>query len=341
MLPLHVLIIMKVEINCNKEYTTHLRAIKVIIRLEVRAVILSVDLNPILKKKYLFDEFGKINYVKDSSSLPGGEGIELAYLLKGLNIQVGLSGFLGGLNGAYIQKILTESSIDNDYATIKDENAEFLIFSTKDEDIIIKGKAPKVTREEMGGFLEKYNRLLESSSLICCSGDQYGNTPSEIYYDIVANANLLSKKVMIFLKGENLKYGLEASPYLVLLEKDDLENLTNLNLEYEYEIIKAGIYLMEKRVKIAVITMGDCNSIVLTPENVYRVSVKDVEKEARLNYGYMLAGFAFALDRGYEFELMLKLGQACGMINYFEYDFLDMSHIKRIMGKTNVDKFNY
>lgn len=304
-------------------------------------MILSVDLNPVLKKKYLFDQFGKINYAKDSTSLPGGEGIELAYLLKGLNTKVGLSGFLGGVNGAYIHKVLSESSIMHDYALIKDENAEYIILSTKDEDIIINGKSPKITREEMGGFLEKFNKLLESSSIICCSGDHYGNTSGELYYNIVSNANLENKKILVSLKGENLKYSLEASPYLVILEKDDLEDLTRLKLDYEYEIIKAGNYLMEKRVKIALITIDDTRSIVLTPDNVYRVDVEAVERQGQINYGYLLAGFAFALDRGYDFELMLRLGQACGMINFFEYDFLDMSHIKRIMGKINVSKFNY
>lgn len=304
-------------------------------------MILSIDLNPLLKKKYVFDEFGKFNYAKESSSLPGGEGIELAYLLKGLNMEVRLSGFLGGVNGSYIHKILSESSIMHDYTSIKDENAEYIILSTKDEDIIINGKAPKITREDMSGFLEKYNKLLESSSIICCSGDHYGNTPSEIYYDIVANANLANKKTLISLKGDNLRYGLEASPFLVIVEKEDLEDLTRLTLDYEYEIIKAGNYLMEKRVKIAVITIDDSRSIVLTPDNVYRVDVENREKDGHINYGYLLAGFTFALDRGYDYELMIKLGQACGMINFFDYDFLDMSHIKRIIGKINVSKFNY
>lgn len=304
-------------------------------------MILSIDLNPLLKKKYIFDEFRENNFAKDLSSLPGGEGIELAYLLKGLNVEVGLSGFLGGVNGSYIHKVLSESSIIHDYAPIKDENAEYIILSSKAKDIIINGKAPKITREEMGGFLEKYNQLLGSSSIICCSGDHCGNTPSEIYYDIVANANLASKKTLISLKGDNLKYGLEASPYLVIVEKDDLEELTRLRLDYEYEIIKAGNYLMDKRVKIALITVDETRSIVLTPDNVYRIDVESKEKESRINYGYFLAGLAFAMDKGYDFELILRLGQACGMINFFNYDFLDMSHIKRIMGKIMVSKFNY
>lgn len=307
-------------------------------------MILSIDLNPVLKRKYIMDtpQFYEINYARDQIYGPGGDGIELAYLLRGLNADVIISGFLGGVNGSHIHKALLEESIVHEFLPIKDESSDNIILSTNEEELIVNSKAPRITRDELGGFLELYNRLIKNVNIICCSGDLPSNLPGEIYFDIVANANILNKKTMLGIGGDNLRYGLEASPYLALLNKEELENLTKLKLDYEYEIIKAGLYIIDKGVQIAVISLGNKGSIVLTPENVFRVDSPEVEIDKDINYGYMLGGFAYALQKNYDFDLMLNLGQACGIINCFNHrEAIDMSDVKRIMGMIDVSRFSY
>lgn len=309
-------------------------------------MILSMDLNPVLKRKYFLDnmELNDINIPSNLIYGPGGDGIELAYLLSGLGEDVLISGFLGGVNGGFIRKDLEDASIPHEFLQIKDETSDNIIISMGNkEEIIIGAKLPRITRDELGGFYELYNQILPSIHLNCFVGSLPINVPKEIYFDLITNGNKVDRKTLLAVKGEELYYGIEAMPYLVLMDKNELENLTKLSLDYEYEIIKAGQYILEKGVSIVVITLGSKGSIILTEDFIYRVEVPNVEVQScKINYGYMIGGFALAIKRNYDFDMMLKIGQACGSINCFKHrEGIDMSDIKRIMGSIEITKFNY
>lgn len=308
-------------------------------------LILTIDLNPILKRKYIL-ESAKMDSNMQSNDLiigPGGEGIELAYLLHGLNEGVFLSGFLGGINGEYIRTCLNEIGISNDYLTIRDETTDFIILSLDNGEINIKGKEPRITREEIVRFYELFNRNIFNADILCCIGDMQNNVPKEIFNYFISFGNRYGKKALLRARGEELKISLEAEPYLVLINRGDLEYLTKLKLDYEYEIIKAGQLILDKGVSITAIDMGRKGSIVLTKDHIYRIDIEKLAlKDVSINYGYMLAGYALALSRKYDFEMMFKLGQACGMVNSFrDRDTFDMSDIKRIMNGIEINIFNY
>ena len=308
-------------------------------------MILTIDLNPILKRKY-FLESTKLELNNKSNDLiigPGGEGIELAYLLHGLNEEVFLSGFLGGINGEYIKHSLNEIGISNDYLTIRDETTDSIILSLENGEINIKGKEPRITREEIVGFYELFNRNIFNANILCCIGDLQNNIPKEIFNYFISFGNRYGKKALLRARGEELNIAIEAAPYLVLINRDDLEYLTKLKLDYEYEIIKAGQFILDKGVSITAIDMGRKGSIALTKDHIYRIDIEKLAlKDVSINYGYMLGGYALALSRKYDFEMMLKLGQACGIVNSFrDRDTFDMSDIKRIMNDIDVSMFNY
>lgn len=309
-------------------------------------MIISVDLNPVLLRKYFLDslEFGSTNIPQKVDYKPTGSGIDLAYLLNGLNENTIYNGFLGGVNGKVIERHLIEDGIYNEFFAIKDETAETIIISTeKNEEITISSKGPRITREELEGFLELYLNQIYSSSLVCIVGNLPQNVSKEIFYTLIDVANKYYKKTLFSATGEEFAYGIEASPYLVVLDTLELENFTHLKLDYEYEIIKAGQYIIEKGCNIVVISLGSKGSIVLTKENIYRVDIANVDSlNCKVDFSYMIGGFAMAIERNYDFEMMLKIGHSCGIVNcYKSKDEIDMSDIKKIMGDIEISKFNY
>ena len=309
-------------------------------------MILLMDLNPVLKRKYCLEylDFNNVNIPSSLINSSGGDGIELAQLLNGFKETVLVSGFLGGINGSFIHRELQEITIPHEYFSIKEESADSIIITTENGDeIIIKSRGPRITREELGGFLELCNSLLEKASIICCVGDLPFNVPKEIFLELITNGNKLNKKTLLAIKGEELSYGIEAKPYIVAIDKVALEEYTNLELNYEYEIIKAGLYILEKGVNIVVVSLGIRGSIVLTSEKVYRVDIPNNDtKNFKVNLSYMIGGFAMAMDRNYDFDMVLKIGHACGIVNYYnKLENTDMSDIKKIMSDIEINIFNY
>lgn len=309
-------------------------------------MILSIDLNPVLKRKYYLDclDLARENIPENIIYGPGGDGIELAYLLYSLNEEVLFSGYLGGTNGEHIHKILTERGIANDCYRIRDETSDNIIISLDNSsEIIIKEKMPRITRDEIGGLYELYLKNLTYNDMVCFVGETPVNISDEIFYDFVSIAKKHDKLTMLGLKDKGLVYGIEAAPFLVLLDKKELENITKLKLDFEYEIIKAGQYLLDKGINYVVIELGSRGSLVLTEKVGYRIEVNRVDKvDCKINYGYMIGGFALAIKRKYDLDMMLKLGQACGIVNCFNNNGnIDMSDIKKIMGQIEISTFNY
>lgn len=309
-------------------------------------MILSIDFNPLLKRKYSLTglELKQDNIPHNVIYGPGGDGIELGYLLHGLNERVVLTGFLGGPNGSHIHRMLESSGIPHNYVQIRDESKDNIILSLeKGDEIVIKEKDTRITREEIVSFYQLYSETVKDAEIICCLGELPVNASEETFYDIISMGNKYGKKSILACKGPSLIYGIEAAPYMVLLNKEDLEGITKLSLNYEYEIIKAGLYVLEKGVSFLVIELGDKGSIVLTQEQVYRVEAPKGEKDyCKINYGYMVAGFAVSIQRNHDIDTLLKLGQACGIVNCFKHsDNVDMSDIKRIISDIEVSTFNY
>lgn len=317
-------------------------------------MILSIDLNPVMKRSYKLDKFnyGTENIANSTSYEPGGEGIELAYLLNSFNEDVLVTGFLGGINGSYIHENLKEKGIIHDFLPIKDNSGSKIsigtvdLFGTKGQVLcptIIVDNGPRVTREEVGGFYELYSNLLRNSRIVCGLGSLPMAVPKDIYFDLISMANKSYSRFFLAINGEELKYALEASPYMVVLSKEELEDLIKLKLDYRSEIIRGGKFILEKGVKLLVIDLGKKGSLVLTEEKVYSVEFVDLDKdEIEINYGHLMAGYAISLKRNYDYEMTLKLGQACGMVkSLYDEDIIDMSNIKKIMNHIEITSFNY
>ena len=166
--------------------------------------------------------------------------------------------------------------------------------------------------------------------------------PSEIIYDFVETAQRCNAKVLIRLKGEELRYTLDTVPYLLLIDKEDLEDLTKLRLDTSGEIIGASRYIMDSGVKNLVINLDNRGSILINKDSYYRINVINDNKGFITNTAHMLGGYALSISRGYDIEMMAKLGQACGMVNsYIEDEIKDMGDIKFVMNEIEVSKYDY
>lgn len=309
-------------------------------------MILSVDLSPALKKEYIVDkelESGHEYMSSDNIIRPTGNGVELGILLNELNEKVFMSGILGGINGEFIHRNLLDMSIPHEFYPIKEETQDCVILNSQDQRITVLSKETRVSRDEMRGFTDLYNRLIHDFDYICIQGKSPQNISGEIFYDLIAAANAIGKKTLISCEAEDLKYALEAGPYAVVINRSQLEELTNLKLEFEYEIIKAALYIKEKGVKFIVITLGIRGCILLTEDYIYRIDIEGAEiSDGIINDGYILGGLAMGWKRDYDTQMSIKLGVSCGYVNMFEdKDHMDMSIIKKIMGFLNVSRFNY
>lgn len=310
-------------------------------------MILTIDLNPVLEKTYYMEKLlPKVETEAEKAIYKsGGPGINCAQALNKFNLDAYSIGFLGGLSGKYIINNLRDQGINCNFIQIKDETktsislVENNMFLSK-----ITEPSPRVTREELGSFYELYKNTISDCDIVCGLGSLPTGTPEEIYFDLISLCNSKNKAFLLETTGLELKYGIEAKPYMVKLNLHELENLTHLKLNFENEIIKAANYILEKGIELVVIDLNEKGSIVLNKDRGYRLELNNLpDKLLNTDSGYMLAGYALGIDKDYDMEVTMKLGQAFRVAYGLAENIndIDMSDIKRIMGNITIMPIYY
>ena len=309
-------------------------------------MILSICFDPILESKYYVDKLllRQESLVNKKVYNLGGNGLTTARILNNLNVDLFASGFLGGPEGDYIFTRLKDMDIYNDFIPIKDNTRSKLVIMQEDDLLTsITEESPRITRDELGSFYELYAKILDRFSIISSQGNMPIGLPDDIYFDLISAANNKDKIFILEAKGEYLKYGIKANPFMVKLVKEDLEEISNLILDYETEIIKIGHSIVEQGVEVVAIDLAEKGSLILTKDKGYRLEIDNSIADIGEDKGYMIAGFAFGIYKNYDVETILRLAQASRLVYAIEDDMdrIDMSDIKSFMSKIDIYPINY
>lgn len=310
-------------------------------------MILTIDLNPSINREYVLDNLslGRYNLTNSTSFKNGGSGMIATTLFNTFSQDSILTGFLGGINGEYFHKELRELGIAHEFTQITEETRTTISIIDQENYTSISDYGPRVNREELINFYELYTRLIYKTDIICGLGVSLPlGAPKDIYYDLIKYANKNNKKFILDIKGEELNYSIDASPYMVILDQEELENLIKLSLNFENEIIKGGRYILDKGVEFVVIDLQNKGSIVLGQKQGYRIEIPYTNKNnTSKDHSGFAAGFALGLNRGYDLDMTLRLGQAFDIASNLEQNTsnIEMSDVKRIMGEIEIYPINY
>lgn len=310
-------------------------------------MILTIDLNPILSRNYILDkiQLGKDNNTKSFNCSPGGGAFNASVLLDSFNEDSFITGFLGGLGGEYFHKRLSEMKIPHEFVPIKEETRTIIRLNEGESYTTIVEESPRVTRDEVVNFFELYSRLIERNNIICGLGSILPQgVPKDIYFDLITLANKRDKKFILNVGVEEMSYGIDAAPFMVILNQRGLEDIIKLSLHFENEIIKAARYILDRGVEFVVIDLQSRGSLVLGRERGYRVEIPyKGNKMISTDYSSMSAGFALGINRGYDIEMTLRLGQAFNIAANLQPEIMkiEVSDIKRLIGQIEIYPINY
>lgn len=314
------------------------------------SVFLTIDLNPYIEKIYNVDNLNineNIN-VKNSVYNPGSESIISAVILNMFNERSFLTGLLGGLNGKYYHKKLLELNIPHDFIYIKEETRARISMNDGINHINIYEENPRITRDDILDFFEIYSKLIDKSNIIYgVSNVLPPGFSEEIYYNLIRLAKAKNKRFILNAKSLELKKAVDAAPYMVILDKEQLEYLLNIKLEFENEIIKGSRYLLDRGVEFVVVDLSMDETLVLCRDHGYRVQLAqdiDIKATSRENGRCSIAsGFGLGMSRQYSMEMTLSLVQAIKTVVNLQEDIskIEINQIKRLMNEVEIFNINY
>ena len=305
-------------------------------------MILIVNLNASLDKKYTLNDLKKGSVLRalDVHNTAGGKGVHVANVLTILDEDNIVTGFLGGKTGEFIEDKLKESNINQDFVKIKGSTRECLAIMTDDlfqTEILEPG--PTVTDEEQKNFLDKYNSLIKDCSMVVASGSVPKNVPKDFYKTLIEIARNENKKFLLDTSGELLKNGIEAKPFFIKPNKDEIEALTGRKVTNYEDAIKEIKEFHKKGIEFVVISLGGEGSVAGFNGNFYKVTIPKVTAVNPVGSGdSYVAGIALGLQRSLPIEDALKFASACGTANAVEEEtgFVNKNTVEDLFNKITV-----
>ena len=308
-------------------------------------MLLNINLEPIYRKTYYIS--GKIlnkdNISNETLDDICGNSINLSKILKKFNVDVYNIGFLGGLEGEYIKRQIGEYNIENDYISIIDPSKSMVKIKEKyGESIGVESKSPRISRDEIGNIYKLYDSHLYSSSFICAIDKLSDNLPVEIYRDFIDIAREKGRRFILQANGQYLREAINAQPFLLKVNKNDLEDITNLKIQDESEVIKIGSSLIDRGVRYLIIDLENGESIFLSKDYKYKARFNGRSLRLLEDEGYMLAGYILGFQKKYNLETIIKIGQgfriAYGLSE--DIDLVDMTDVKEKMLNIKINNIN-
>lgn len=307
-------------------------------------MITTVTLNAAIDKTYFVDDFqlGQVSRVGRMISYPGGKGVNVARVAHLLGGPVTATGFVGGSNGGYIERQLTHQGIHNDFVRVEGESRLCLniIDSIAGRSTELLEPGPEIDAPQAEAMKRKIRDLAESSGIVTLSGSLPKGLPSSFYADLIGIVRSQGALAFLDASGDALLQGIQAKPFLIKPNEQEVEKLIGKKLERESDLYGSIHQLMRGGIQCVVVSLGAEGSVAGYEGNLYRVRAPRIEAVNTVGCGdSFVAGMAVAMHRGDSFEQALMLAAAAGSANALmpEAGNVRMADVSRFLEQVSIE----
>ena len=283
-------------------------------------MIYTLTLNPAIDHIVRVDklEIGETNRMHEESISSGGKGINVSKILKNLDEESIALGYIAGFTGREVERLVNKEGISSDF--IKVENG-FTRINTKikiEKETEINGPGLEITEEDKENLLDKIDEIKDGDYLFL-SGSIPASMDKGFYAEIMER--LSSKDVIIAVDttGEALKNTLKYGPKLIKPNLRELEDFFNIEIHDNKDIEKYTRKLQEMGARNIIISMGGDGAYFLSEEgnSMFLEAPKGKVIDTVGSGDSMVAGFIYAIKKGYSLEAAFKFSVSCGSATAF------------------------
>ena len=310
-------------------------------------MIITVTANAAVDKTLTVHNFqtGFRHRARESLTLPGGKGVNIARALKALGQPVIVTGLVGGRAGQLIVEGLQRENILNDFVHIAGESRTSTavvdpITMTQTE-VIEYG--PVVTSLEVGAFIDKIEYLAKGARFIVLAGSLPRRMDEDFYAVVTQRLRRHRCFVVLDSAGVPLRLGIKGRPHLVLPNLREAEDLVGHEFHDDQDVVDASALICELGARNVIIkTAYGCVARfqVGRRQYVYRASIPPLESVVSTvgSGDALLAGFVSGRFQKLDLSECLRQAVAAGAANTQRYGagMLDSDMFAALLDSTDV-----
>lgn len=245
----------------------------------------------------------------------GGKGFNVSRGLQALGTASVATGFLGGATGQMLAQGLREMGIAADPLPIAGETRTNTIIAETETGRYIKVNepGPTVQADEWSAFLQKARAHIHPGDLWILSGSLPPGLPPGFYAQLVTLVQDGGARAFLDTSGEPLRLGCAAGPYLVKPNAVEAGELTGRPVGTEADALHAAQFVLRQGVEVVALSLGAGGLLLARGQEAVRARPPGVRAPNPVGAGdALLAGLAWALERGLSLEEMARWGVAAG-----------------------------
>ena len=280
-------------------------------------MIYTVTLNPAIDKTVVIENLrtGAVNRVSSIREDAGGKGINVSKCLKNLGEESVAAMILAGDAGRRLENMLKDFGIPTLTVWIEGENRTNLkiIDPVKGENTDINEQGPVVTAEILQRVQEKLAKQVKPGDILILSGSLPAGVDRGLYGAWTAFFKKLGVCVYLDADGEPMAKGLEAIPYLIKPNNDELAALIGKEKLTMEEMLWEGKRLRDTGIEEIVISLGGDGALFISKDGCYRAEGLSVPVKSTVGAGdSVVAAMAYAQAKNLSREEKVRLAVAMG-----------------------------
>lgn len=257
------------------------------------------------------------NRSKKECVYAGGKGVNVTEVLQSLGVRSRALGFIAGFTGDFIETALRENGCETAFIKLPEGFSRINVRIKGMEESEIYGRGPEVPAEA-AGMLFGQLELLQKNDLLLLPGDIPPGLPKDFYGKILERLEGRGIYTMADAAGEALPGLLRCRPFLVKLNRQELEEAVGRRLFTREEMLAEGRRIQEMGAENVLLSTAAEGALLLGGEEI--LCGEAPRGEARRSGGAgdaLLAGFAAGWLQTGSFREALRLGIAAGSASVF------------------------
>lgn len=221
--------------------------------------VVTITLNPALDLTGSLNKLnvGSVSLVNRSNLHAAGKGVNVAKVLSDLGADVTVTGFLGKDNPELFHQLFDDIGVNNQFIEVEGAtriNVKLVEADGQVSDINFPGV--QVTPEDVARFEQTLFRLAESHDYFVLAGSLPGGVSAEQCAAWIEKLHQLGKKVLFDSSKAALRAGIEAHPWLIKPNDEELGDFIGQHLETAEQCQTAAQTLSDKGIENIVVSMG-------------------------------------------------------------------------------------
>lgn len=265
-------------------------------------MIATLTLNPALDHTLAVDSLhlGEIHRASDSRLDPGGKGINVSRVLHQLGEEPVTLALLAGPTGEMLLDLLEPLGIEVEVIEAPGETRiNVAVTEPGGRQTKVNPRGPVVDQRILKGVVSVVESVTPNVDYVVMSGSLPAGAPVDTYARLIEIAHNNEAPVLFDADGAALTAGVEAKPFLVKPNRDELEELVGRTLDTDSDVIAASRELIDRGVAQVLVSLGAGGALLVTGAGAWRAEAPRVDVQNHVGLGdSLLAGFVYQLNRG-------------------------------------------